>query len=509
MGRSVLFARKHGERQLELELVYPLARSGARETPGNGRAAEEAYALDVFFFTPYQLGVTKARFAVETFFGDLVSYTRYRTPQMELERIVDPRCEASPVNRIRRSLAERDPGLGVDETTISLELRTIVNIYRSQTRDRRHAIRDGLQAGRLTTEEVEGHARRLLEDMRAVCDSVRSLAPLFLNAGIPEGVRDGYRRTDEILSIRSEKNFFRLYRDIEEVPGLEGLRDELRQRTKDEESGRRGRGYGTWVDPEDPRRNERFIYHDGALKKWSESCMYMTVSPSRTLSRVLQVLFAVAAAIAMAFAVFASILAARWFPEGSTTWALVAVLAYAFKDRIKDGLRAAFLRALPRLVADRVQHLAVPKTGVRVGRSRERVSFPIAREVPADVIRLRYGQPDPLRAVSPPEDVLHYHKDIRIDSRPVVEAEPRTDALVEILRLDLREWCARMDEPEDRLQWFDEEVLRKLSADRVYHVSAVVRLTSAHDPPGGPATLFRYRLVLTRRGLLRVELASG
>ena len=493
--RHTCQVRSHGSFQLELKLEY---------RPTQGTAKRDDYEVDLYLFTPPQLGMGRGLLTTDLIFADLVSYTRYRTPRIELARLASDDCEASPLRRIRDALGTGEDGEAVDADLVLYELRTLVNIYRAQTRDRRHAIRDGLGARTLSVRAAERAMRQLLEDADTLRRAFRGVEPLFLNAGIAESLRQGYAWADEILSIRTEKNAIRL----EETARVFGLSDELRaacqERVASCEKHRRARGYLTVVVPGEPRQNEVFVYRDGLLKKWAQSAMYMTMAPSRTLKQVANFLFGVAAALAMAFAVLASVLATRWFPANSLSWALLAVLAYVFKDRIKDGLRAVFLKAIPRLVAHRVQHLVDPRHGQKVGTTRERVRFPTAEEIPLDVRRLRYTDSDPLRALSSVDDLLHYQKSIRVDTQTLFAHHTRVCALAEVLRLDLRRWSRRMDEPQDRLVLFDGDARQELVADRVYHVAAVVSVRSGGEVGRAPS-LYRYRVVMNRLGILRVE----
>jgi hypothetical protein len=80
--------------------------------------------------------------------------------------------------------------------------------------------------------------------------------------------------------------------------------------------------------------------------------MYMSSEQSRSVSRVGHVIAGVAAAVAMSFAVIATFLAGRLFAAYSIPWALLIVVSYIFKDRIKEVLRSILIRLVPRLIAD-------------------------------------------------------------------------------------------------------------------------------------------------------------
>jgi hypothetical protein len=92
------------------------------------------------------------------------------------------------------------------------------------------------------------------------------------------------------------------------------------------------------------------------------------------------------------------------------------VLAYIFKDRIKELLRAFFIRYIPNLVSDRMEDLIDPAIGSKVGVSRARVRFCDALSAEADILRIRNQTTKPFRHVLKPENVIHFQKEIHLNS---------------------------------------------------------------------------------------------
>lgn len=489
----------HGRRHLEFEITYPLDRSA------RGR---ETYRLDAWFFIPLPLQHWCEFHPREQFFHDLMAYTRFKPFGLPLSALADMRDERNPLCRIR-SLAvmaalESEPA----QTKLIYEMRMLVNVFQSQFRGQ-CALIDQMVAGKnYPPADVETVANRLLAEIAAILKHFAGLEPLILAPHVPETIRHHYRWTDESLSIRAEKNFFRLYRGLTQAGILPDIAARCRDEIAAQIAHRRGHNYETVVNPANDRTNELFSFREHQLKKWAESAMYMTVARSRLPQHVLHISFGVAAALAMAFAVAAALVAEMYFNVRSYPWAILAVAAYAFKDRIKEVLRGWAQRLLPRLVADRMQLLINPYSGRRAGLTRERVRMAAMLKLPMEVRRLRHNRQHPYRGLTPPEDVLHYHKEVKFHSDRLRATENRLTALCEILRLDMRHWFYKMDKSDDDLAFVEGAKVRLLKSRRVYHINVILRLTHDGDRREPPA-LYRYRIVANRSGIVRIEEVAG
>jgi hypothetical protein len=76
-------------------------------------------------------------------------------------------------------------------------------------------------------------------------------------------------------------------------------------------------------------------------------------------------------------------------------------------------------------------------------------------------------------------------------------------AMRQILRLNLRDLLARLDEPEQESKHYDERARRFVTQriPKVYHLNLAARLTSNHHAP----VVMRTRVVLNKSGIVRLE----
>ena len=491
--------RKHDDHQFEVKVAYPLQR----------QAVADRYALDMFIFLPYQLGVNADTCSLDAFFEDLSSYTRFKTPELSFEEINDAQNALSPLTRVQRQLESSRQSGQWDPMHLRYELRVLANVVRVQVRESAAAIRQRVRerASPDRRRTVKAAIDHLLEGLTTTLRRFRDLRGAFESPSAPPEMRNLYEAVDEQMSNEAEKLLLRLMKFLRKQAAdldVQAVWQRLSVTVSGETAHRRARGYPTVVS-RDARRNERFLNRVELLKKLCASVLYLSEEKLPTVGRARQALYAIAAAIAMAFTVVAAWLVGRFYPTNSLIFALVAIGAYAFKDRIKDFLRDFSARLLPMWTSDRSIKLTDPQYGMEVGRTRENLYWLDRARLPEDVLKARqYRDPLEQAVAEPTEVVLHYAKKVRIMTQRIYRSHERSVAIDEILRLQVSRWLQRMDDPEKRLLKLrrNGDGVVGIAAARVYVVNLVIRLTSFRDRN---VTLLRASLVLSRNGIERIE----
>jgi hypothetical protein len=492
--------RKHDEHQFEVKVAYPLQR----------QAAADRYALDMYIFLPGEFGVNSDTCSLDQFFQDLSSYTRFKTPELSIGEVNDPGNALSPLTRIERHLDSLRRTGPCDGERLRYELRVLANVVRVQVRERAAAIRllvrDRASPDRQRA--VEAALGELLGGLATTLRRFRELRGDFESPSAPSGTDAVYEAVDEYMSNESERLLLQLMKFLRKEAvdlNLQEPRVRLAAAVSGETEHRRARGYATVVS-RDARRNEEFLRRVGLLKKFCVSVLSLHEQSLPVVGRARQALYAVAAAIAMAFTVVAAWVVGRFYPTNSLIFAVVVIVAYAFKDRIKAFLQNSSMRLLPKWTSDRSIKLTDPQYGTEVGRTRENVYWPDHGRLPEDILNTRpHGDPLEQAVTEPTEVVLHYAKKVRIRTRRIYESHERSVAIDEILRMQIGRWLERMDDPEKRLLKLrrGDERVASIRAARVYHADLAIRLTSFRDRS---VTLRRALLVLSRNGIERIEL---
>jgi hypothetical protein len=294
----------------------------------------------------------------------------------------------------------------------------------------------------------------------------------------------------------------RLHRSIASDEEAPSLTKRIRKLAASETERRHSMGYDSLAGVSTGKEAENRIYREGILKKWSQSSLYLTHEESGASKRIGQIIAGTAAAAAMAFAVLATLLAERFLPGRGTAWALVVVIAYIFKDRIKESLRSILLHTLPSLISDSRIRLVDQASGRNVGRVSSRVRFLKARSAPAEIRMLREAGENPLRRILPEEDLIHFRRNTVVRNDRLRKAHTRLADLSDIVRLKLDEFLREMDAPEKTFPVFAGEKVTDVTGKRVYHINLIIGISRIGE---GTRQKMRYRLVLSRKGLERIE----
>jgi len=500
--------RNHGRQQLELEVDYPLI-------PNQPRTS---YQLEALLFTPAAMGVTPPRYSVEAFFNNLVTYTRYTVAPIPLALLLDPENDKSPLTRLARRLDTTPILTTKDQDELLYEIKTLSNIYAFQLRRRIGLINEAMTR-REPASIINDTVNQFVTNVGLVLDRYRGLRARFLERGVDEYLREAYRWTDELMSLVTEREQFNLYRDLVAAGSAPGAASDasgavgypeaaeaVRAQLHKQEKYRLAMHYPSVVSPDTPIENEVALYRAHMIKKWSESSMYMGRTPNRLASQVGQVLMGIAAGAAMAFAVTAAFLTDRLFATYSLPWALMIILAYIFKDRLKELLRGFFIRYMPHLVSDRMEDLIDPAIGRKVGVSRARVRFCDARQVPADVLRIRNRTTNPFRHVLKPENVIHFQKEIHLNSPRLADAHARLESITEIIRMRLSSWFTMLDDPLETRDQIEDGAIVSVECRRVYHVHLILKLSEKGKQD--QASIYHYVVIVTRDGIERIDSAD-
>jgi len=475
--------RKHSRKQLELKLLYPLERKKISRI-----------SMDCYFFFPPHLHITEKRISREEVLGSMQIYTRFSSPLIPLDKVIDTDFDLSPLIRVETmldSLGEERRGF---RRTVIYELQTLCNLYRAETRNFVELIGKEMRRDRLSRIYRES-VLHMLVTVKAFLERFRQLHSRFLDPHIDETLREALRWADESISIITEKGFTRLF----SACGHEGDREIktlIEELVESESRYRESMNYAYLYKEDDSHCGETMAYRDSILKKWSQSAMYMNSQFSRTPKRISHLIAGTAAGLAMFFAVFAAILAENISPRNSSLWILAMVISYIMKDRIKELLRRIFGDLLPGLTTDQQVILYDPAMKTRAGRSSGMVGFKDPSKLPREIRSERFRRDNPLRKIIPPNTVIHYRRSINVKSEKLRNNHTRLDSLTEIIRFQVDSWLMEMDDAKETLYRLENGKQEKIRGSRVYRIHMLVKLDK---------NLNHYVLVLNKSGIVRIE----
>lgn len=507
--------RVHDKTHLEFAIDYPFA------------AEPASYTWEAFFFVPESFRLDANTYDKKEMYEDLLSYVRLAVPEVtfdDLARITDPepppnaspheltaRFGATMVDRLeRRILATEGPG---GEGAVR-EATRIARVFACVARASGvNAQREMLAA--LATETDREQRIRLVQSFvasaRRVTGAYREMLARVARKDVPEEIRVALRWVDEDLSLLVESTAASASIHLHEQAADDGTHEELAARLASEavtEARYREQKEYPSVTSRDatPREMEHLEFRRHMLKRFTSSVLWLTHEVREGAAFVLQLLYAVAAAVAMAFAVWATLHATQ-MQEYFTLSAIILVASYAIKDRMKAFLQTYFSRWVERRFPDRLWTIRDHERKLTIGSVRERAGFRLAQTLPRGVMQVRrLTREHALEEFARPEKILWHEKSVTVSPRP--ESMLPSPMLTEIFRLNIGQWLEHTDDPNRVVPFADPSTATVCSASarRVYNINVIYRLRRADGEHDGREPAYkRIRVVVSRKGIERID----
>lgn len=532
----------HDRLQFELRFNYPV-----------GEVGRWRFDVDAYFFVPRNVGLNRANYSREQFYSDFTAYMRVDARPLPLDQLADDTNRASPLYQIAEVLRRLRASEQAPTRPVQVHARLYANLFvsamkselrRWEKRLQRRLRAEGMdrrgrpsvipRASDAPPAPVDGDGRLeafLDEVLARVAGALRRYREV--RAGwwpferlTHQSVPLAMRAADEYMSLELEERLAMLAKAAASARDGTGFvaRVQLRVRSLARAEAEYRARYGYLVLAAEAlsedalalraRRaspaGEHFTWRSSALKKNVQQALYLDLRGSRADTFVRNAVAATGAALAAIWALATQVPTQIAGIPGQTRFFLfsAAVLAYVMKDRIKSLTGEYLLRRARVFDHSSVVHgQALGEMGLADLRARtaEAVHFVARDQLPEDV-QARRTDNDPQRVGTNPEEVIHYRKRLEVDSEKA-RALPEGYRIRDILRVNVRHFLLRLDDPKDRVTffdaargWFDERDL-----PRVYHVHVLVRVRQ-NGPTGVEAEEFAHlRLVLDKDGIVRAE----
>ena len=491
---------EHDRYQLEFKFDYTLL--DERSTN---------YKIVTYLFFPRSFGVNQYTYAASDFYHSLQNYVRLKTPSFSLGDIrVSP---TSPLLRLRRLLAEPDWVRQPDSTERLISnfkfLRAILKVSLDEEADSIRALIAELDSSTQSVEYLCSKIDFMLTETGTILDAYRDIGPQLGRRNVDARVLRSFRLTDEALSLVVEDVLLATLYLLQkgkpqgtDFPCASRLVRAIRR----ERFYRKSRHYLSVLEPNSDVGE--FLFRVSVLKKFTSSVLYLSTSVQREGETVEQILYALAAGISMIFATIVAFYAQRRYGNFTFPLFVALVIGYMFKDRIKDAMRALSNRALRSALYDRRTRIRTLDGAQQVGYLRERILFVSEDAVPAAVMRARNRQSiTELDNDGQGEEVLRYEKRVKLRRAAVRQLyidAPEVGAIKDVMRLDVRDYLRKMDDPTQTQLYLKGNRVRRARLPRVYFFNIVQVYYGADSKE--PIHTSRIRVTLTRKGIRRVTI---
>ena len=479
--------KKHGRTQFELKLHYPLDKS----------QKEAEYNVDLYFFLPRSLGITKTTYRKVNFYDSIQNYIRLRTPVYTLEGIIEG--ENSPYEKLKKVYKETARNADAEHyEEYEIQTKLFCSIFASSIRDNTYYLTHDAPES-----ELDKLIRKQINAVRLAAEKYRELRAIIAVPTITKEMFAVHLFGDEYISLLIEKYSFRILEflrkkkfDFDKTP----VEKELLDLIKAELEYRKKNNYASL--PNEKNESEEMMFRFSVLKKYFNSVLSIETNKEQEGVFLEQFLFAIAAGLAMIFATAVAFVSQSIYGNMTMPFFIALVVSYMFKDRIKELTRIALKNIFSKKIYDYKTKLYLDEK-YKLGTIRTSFSFVSENELPKEILRLRkkYRTQEFDNKFSR-EKIIQFRKNVRLISRirKSLSGGYEFDSITDILRFDVSRFLNKMDEPRKPIFILTENGYKKTHARRVYHVNLIIKYERRDK-----TDYHRYRLVLTRRGIERIE----
>ncbi|MCB8981767.1 MAG: hypothetical protein H6657_30540 [Ardenticatenaceae bacterium] len=493
--------KHHDQYQIEIKLDYELHAD-----------QKTRYQIATYFFVPQSLGITPQTYPRQTFYQDVQSHIRLKTPSLNLREFADG--ARSPLRNIEAIV--RKPGW-LGDTAVHNQLITQMKLLSAMLKS---ALREHFMLIERRVEEVQAtpHGKthylvhnlvdEFITESARVTQRYRSLLADFNLPHVPPAVFTAFLFTDESLSILIEESAVEMFQIVDEYlkkTNREDYKIALSELTLREAKYRKTRGFESILDPDGD--NETYLYRASILKKYASSVLFLNTDVQPDGKYWEQLILSLAAGLAMVFATAVAFYFQLQFGNFTLPFFIALVIGYMFKDRIKEISRMMFAQRLENYLFDRRITIRTQDRQHRLGTLREKVRFIHEDDVPLSVLRARNR--DHITEISNEgrgEYIICYTKEIELqikNAEEILPGFPIITGVNDILRFDIRHFLKKMAEPVQERYLIQEGELVPLLCHKVYHVNLIARYKTMQ--PGINKENRHLRLILDQDGIRRLE----
>ena len=493
--------KHHDQYQIEIKLDYELhAHQKTR------------YQIATYFFVPQSLGITPQTYSKQSFYQDVQSHIRLKTPSLNLREFID--SDRSPLCLIEKLVRHSDwvSSPSAHEQIVT-QMKLLSAMLKSALREhfilieRRVAEVQATPHGK-THYLVHNLVDEFITEAARVAERYRTLLADFNLPNVPPSVFTAFLFTDESISILLEESAVEMFQIVDEYlkkTNREDYKLALSELTARETKYRKTRGYESIL--VEGNKNETYLYRASILKKYASSVLFLNTDVQPDGKYWEQLILSFAAGLAMVFATAVAFYFQYQFGNFTVPFFIALVIGYMFKDRIKESSRIIFAQRLENFLFDRRIVIRTQDGKHRLGVLREKVRFIKERQVPLSVLRAR--NQDHITEISNEghgENIICYTKEIELqikDAEKMLPGFPQITGINDILRFDVRHFLKKMAEPVQERFIIQEGELVSLLCHKVYHVHLISRYKTVH--PGLNKENRHLRLVLDQEGIRRIE----
>ena len=460
----------------------------------NDKVKKNNFAVNTWIFVPNSLDINPFTYGKDQFYRDVKSNVRLITPVFLLRDIA--LNQHTPLTNLRKAMSELASAPDKGKT---IEYEYQIKMYCAISKS---AMRDEVFHIYKTKEKSDCLylTQEYLNNVKSILSAYRSLKQIINVPTVSDGVRDFFSFGDEYLGHIASIYTIRILQKIESVERHGDIRDHIADFLKENENYKIECGYPI-VSKEDDTLNRNLVYRHGMLKKFIESVLFIKLDKKKDGVAVEQMLYAIAAGIAMIFATVISFFAQKTFGSLSIPLFIILIISYMLKDRIKDLTRYYFAHKLGDNFFDNKAVIKIKDADV--GWIKEGVDFINDSKTPKEVLNIR-NRTTLLRAENTifDEKIILYRKMVYINSQKLAaNYDYPISGINDIFRIHVTRFTQKMDNPDQSLSIInDNGGIDVVVSQNIYYLNIIMQVRYEEH-----IEYKRFRLVMTRDGIQSVE----
>lgn len=452
------------------------------------------FSVHTWIFVPSSLDINKSTYPKYQFYRDVKSNIRLITPRFLLRDLAS--AESEPKARLTKAMNEYATSPGrTSRREYEHQTKLFAAIVKSSLRDETDHIISLTNPG-----EKRELSLQFAECTKALLDSFHKTKGII---NVPTVGHEGmlaYTNADEFICDMVARYAMKLLKRMDKTSCDSAEYKALTEVITYVNDYRNEAGL-PFVCGTDRQHDKDYFYRQGILKKYVEGILYLRADKKKDGVIAEQLLFSIAAGLAMIFATVVAWAFQRHF--GNLTWPLfiALIISYMLKDRIKELMRYYFAHKVGGRFFD--NKASITYKDRQIGWLKEGVDFISSTNVPSHVNDMRrQNNIIEMENTILDEQVLLYRKSVHIDRAMLDETcIYRLDGVNDIMRLNVHNFLPDMDNPQVPSSIISPDgQISTVQLDKVYYLNIILQYS--YDD----TTDFKhFRIELDRDGIRDIE----
>lgn len=457
---------------------------------GSEKDMESNFKVNSWIFIPNSLGINASTYSKEQFYRDVKSNIRLITPNFALSELVDG--DDSPLAHLQQAHEQyrKQPDSLHD---LEFQVKMFCAIFKSALRDASNAILKSSPANL-----PESAPASIVDTVTHITQSYRQLIREYDgNEFVPTVFLHGDEYMSHLISIQAARLLKFMDAHTEEDFGE--VQENLKQLIRQEIAYKESMSY-SHVTPHDEEANRDLVYKHGLLKKYIESALYLKKDTTNDGAAMKEITFSIAAGFAMLVSTLIALPFQKYLGNYPALIFIILIVAYMFKDRIKDFARNLFVHRLKSKYFDHKTTLHFKEENI--GWIKEGMDFINDIKTPDRVLAIRNRSSLEADNTMQQERTILYRKQVSINTQNLRNHyEYQFSGINDIMRFHIQQYTQKMDDPTllvDRLT--EDGTLQSVPTLRVYIFHIILQFI--HE---GETEYRGFRITTTRDGIVACE----